>query len=276
MKMRLEILNRRGPWTGSKRLRAQALTIRPAVNAFTLIELLVVIAIIALLAALLLASLARAKATAQSAVCKSNLRQLGISLQMFVSDYHYYPVNSRNNTKPLSLPNSDRFWLGKLAREALGISQPSTNFQRQGVWRCPSARWSAVMGNDLTQFTDYGYNDDKFTGRGLRDPANKFGLQGHYFPSTDSFSPITESEVVAPSDMMAIGDCFEGNALFMRRPIDVFEEYGNVLTRHRGKANVVFCDGHVEPPTLKLLFEDTSDSGLVRWNRDHQPHRDRL
>jgi len=43
-----------------------------------------------------------------------------------------------------------------------------------------------------------------------------------------------------------------------------------------GKANVVFCDGHVESPTLQFLFADTSDAALSRWNRDHQPHRERL
>ena len=48
------------------------------------------------------------------------------------------------------------------------------------------------------------------------------------------------------------------------------------FTRHQAKANVVFCDGHVESPTLKFLFEDTSDAALVRWNRDHLPHREKL
>jgi prepilin-type processing-associated H-X9-DG protein len=133
-----------------------------------------------------------------------------------------------------------------------------------------------LNGNDLTKFTDYGYNDDKFSGKGPKDSANKFGLQGHYDPGTNlasaSFRPIAESEVVAPSDMMAIGDCFEANALFMRRSIEVFEEFGNVLARHQGKANVVFCDGHVESLPLKFLLEDTSNAALARWNRDHEPH----
>jgi prepilin-type processing-associated H-X9-DG protein len=48
------------------------------------------------------------------------------------------------------------------------------------------------------------------------------------------------------------------------------------FARHQGKANVVFCDGHVESPTLQFLFEDTSDDALVRWNRDHLPHREKL
>jgi prepilin-type processing-associated H-X9-DG protein len=45
---------------------------------------------------------------------------------------------------------------------------------------------------------------------------------------------------------------------------------------HQGKANVVFCDGHVESPTLPFLFADTSDAALSRWNRDHLPHREKL
>ncbi|MBI4324681.1 MAG: prepilin-type N-terminal cleavage/methylation domain-containing protein [Chloroflexi bacterium] len=56
-------------------------------RAFTLIELLVVIAIIALLAALLLPALSKAKSAAHSAGCVSNLRQIGLNYQLFLSDH---------------------------------------------------------------------------------------------------------------------------------------------------------------------------------------------
>jgi prepilin-type N-terminal cleavage/methylation domain-containing protein len=58
-----------------------------ALKAFTLIELLVVIAIIAILAAILFPVFAQAKNSAKSAADLSNVKQLGLSYQMYINDW---------------------------------------------------------------------------------------------------------------------------------------------------------------------------------------------
>ena len=67
--------------------------------------------------------------------------------------------------------------------------------------------------------------------------------------------PLPESEVAAPSEMMAIGDGLMGgktaildNTAMLRRVAEGEEVEGSTkraLARHRQRPNVVFCDGHV-------------------------------
>jgi prepilin-type processing-associated H-X9-DG protein/prepilin-type N-terminal cleavage/methylation domain-containing protein len=241
-------------------------------TAFTLVELLVVIAIIGILATLLLPTLSQAKGRAQRIHCVNNLHQLGVGLQVFLGNNSGYPVMALNTNQ--GYPAYDKLWVAQLEREGLGVTNPETNYWQKGVWLCPSARWSATTLAGGFAAASYGYNR-----RGVLWPGNgsyEFGLAGHLDSSLHGLTPITESEVAVPSDMIAIGDCYSGTVELVRRKVAEQATHGNILTLHQGRANVVFCDGHVESPTLKFLFEDTSDAALARWNRDHLAHRDRL
>ena len=75
--------------------------------AFTLVELLVVIAIIGILAALLLPTLGRAKEAARATACLSNLHQIGIALQIYVSDNNNKLPFMDNSTKDAAFSPDD-------------------------------------------------------------------------------------------------------------------------------------------------------------------------
>jgi prepilin-type N-terminal cleavage/methylation domain-containing protein/prepilin-type processing-associated H-X9-DG protein len=240
---------------------------KSAQNGFTLMELLVVIAIIGILAALLLTAISQAKAKAQKIQCVSNLHQQGLALQSFLANNHGYPTWVAGN--------GDYFgsWKAQLEHGGFDVSKPATNFFEVGVWRCPSARWGAWFHpGDNADY--YSYNSFGVEPHISVSGTDALGLCGHSTPQ--GYTPIGEPEVINPSEMMAIGDSFAGTLTLFRADLKYLESRGFASSRHQGKANVMFCDGHVESPTLQFLFADTSDDALRRWNRDHQPHRERL
>jgi prepilin-type processing-associated H-X9-DG protein len=189
-------------------------------------------------------------------------------LQEFVGDNHVYPLFVNVDFHKGGYPEHYGNWVDALEHEKIA-SQPGKSFFKTGVWHCPAAQRPPNFPTNAV-YMSYGYN-----AYGL-DVMVSLGLGGH---KTGTFAqtfapPVNESEVAAPSDMMAMGDVFNGGIIFWRD--DKVASSENACSRHQGKANVVFCDGHVESPTLKFLFEDTSAAALVRWNRDHLPHREKL
>jgi prepilin-type processing-associated H-X9-DG protein/prepilin-type N-terminal cleavage/methylation domain-containing protein len=248
--------------------------------AFTLTELLVVIAIMGILAALLLTAVSLAKGKAQRIQCANNVRQLGVGLHLFLFDNGTYPLGYDGMIDT----NYANTWGQALERT---FSNHKLT-ELKGIWHCPAFHPPP----SLEEQDDYGYNG---FGVGSFIADETFGLGGHKGVLAKLGSAVKESEIVSPSDMMAIGDGLigggypnltirDGSSWLGRQSVVSEFEIGRTppdgtvraKSRHQGKANMVFCDGHVESPMLQFLFADTSDAALSRWNRDHQPHRERL
>ncbi len=251
--------------------------------AFTLIELLVVIAVIAILAAMLLSALNRAKIAADSAACKSNLRQIGLAIRMYVDDFKAYPAYVS--------PPPDTFWFYAIERYS-GTKWPrpySGTNRPPGIFVCPS--FARLPVNWTTG--GYGYNVN-----GTAPPLRYgwgLGIGGEEMCPNDipTVLPLRanrESEVRHPSDFMGIGDGplfrVDQRGFFVDGVLDswpsvmgssfllsYFEQVQE--RRHNARFNVWFCDGHIESLRFRLLVS-LEDDKLRRWNNDNLPHRDIL
>jgi prepilin-type processing-associated H-X9-DG protein/prepilin-type N-terminal cleavage/methylation domain-containing protein len=252
---------------------------------FTLIELLIVIAIIAILAALLLPPLARGKAAAKSAACKSNLRQLGLALNMYVGDYDKYPGRRRYSNGlagTLETEPVDK----ALLQLAPYLQMPGNRYgditllsARLLVWHCPAVQpadipnlFAESNNANIKYVPSYGYN-----GRGTAytrqvldlglSPRVVQLLPGDEVTSSVVLREIRGADVLVTAEMIAFGDDSPPSLL-----IDEISPIAPLVgDRHGGGANVAFCDGHVEY-AKQAAWTNAVDTARERWNIDHKPH----
>jgi prepilin-type N-terminal cleavage/methylation domain-containing protein len=209
---------------------------RQRTRGFTLIELLVVIAIIALLISILLPSLGNARKTTWTVICQSNLRQLGIAIQMYLSDQRdpqfmnlqnpasrFYHVGVVDTLQPYLSEAGQKPFECPAAKGLSSVRHPDNIRHLQGVGRVYTLPYPGFITNaPVEKYTEYFFNDSE-----IRD-------QPGFWPSGVSNRKIR----------------------LIRFPqwvvwsMDALDEY----PRHEGKGN----DGRTERGKSNLLFGDQS------------------
>ena len=216
-------------------------------RAFTLIELLIVIAVIALLAAMLLPVLAKARLSVQSAVCESNLRQLGIATELFWLDHNGNCFNTAEGTTN----GGTIWWCGWLGPGpettrafdlSVGVLYPYLN--NSDVRLCPS--FCSTMAQFKLKATNI---------------VSSYGYNGFLSQGTNS-TPVNISQIKQTTQIALLADAAQVNDFLppashghpmieewyvldnpTNYPSGHYYPHGHF--RHQRQANVVFCDGHV-------------------------------
>jgi prepilin-type N-terminal cleavage/methylation domain-containing protein/prepilin-type processing-associated H-X9-DG protein len=180
---------------------------------FTLIELLTVIAIIGILAAILIPVVGAVRSTAKNAQCVSNLRQIHMAMTLHADDNRLVVVYNQNAAQV--------HWVEQL-RPYVTKALPSEGSLPDTVWGCPASDRPYTASSDSSR-SHYGKNWI------INGAANGT-------PPAGTPARFTLKSISNPSRVFFAADADQRDIQPWTAPI---------TTRHGGRANVVFYDGHV-------------------------------
>ena len=224
--------------------------------AYTLVEQLVVIGIVASLATLIFAALARGKEKARGVACLGHLKQLGLGFALYLDE------NNNNFPAPGSktlygpLPEDWIHWqVARDPKQSVIAPYIASGYFATNLFRCPSdgAARELERGNRSTDPYIYSYSMTSYLVTNNVNVGTSLALD-----SAGNYLPFNAASVRNPSGKILLAEEERDTPPDGLNDGRWIPNLNALTTRHNGRGNVTFIDGHVESVLPKFALNPTN------------------